>query len=427
MITLAIAIGGFVVLMLLGVPIFAAIGLTTVALFFVDGLPLMLLAQIMVDRVASPGLLPVPFFVIAAMVMLRGGIANVLVDTAEAWLGGARGGAAYVCVAAAAFFATISGSSVATAVAMGTVLLPIMLERGYERHFSLGVIASAGTLGILIPPSIAMIIYGIVTDASVPRMFLAGFIPGIMQALLIAGFIAWYTTRHAYPRGPRMSGRQFLAANLRALPALTIPGVIFASIYGGIATVTEAAALSVAAALVVSLGFYRGFSWREVPAIFAEGIYSAAAVTFIVGSALIFGQWVIQTGIPQKMVAFVIGFDLKAWQFLLVANLVMLVLGMFFDGMVITLLVVPLILPILIALKIDLIHFAIILVINMEIGLLTPPFGMNLFTIQMISGAPINEVVRGVGPFILVMLVLLMIITFIPDIPLFLPRLVFGS
>ncbi len=423
---LPFALGGFIALMFLGVPLYAAIGMTAVGLFWMSDAPFITLAQIMVERVASPGLIPVPFFVITAVIMQRGGIANVLIAAAETWLGGLPGSAGLVCVAAAAFFATISGSSVATALAIGTVLLPIMMQRGYEKHFSIGVIASSGTLGILIPPSTAMIVYGLVTDASVPRMFLAGFIPGLLQALAIGSYILWYAKRKNYPKSPPLTRKEFWNANLRALPALLIPGVIFTSIYGGLATVTEAAALSVLAAILVSM-FYGQLRIRELPSIFAEGIVSAAAISFIVGGALMFGQWVIESGLPQQIVKVVIAMELKAWQFLLAANIVMLILGMFFDGMVITLLVVPLILPVLVALKIDLIHFAIILVINMEIGLLTPPFGLNLFTMKMIADAQIEEVIRGVLPFIAIMLALLMLITYVPEISLFLPNLVFGK
>ncbi len=423
---LVFALIGFVIIMLLGVPLFAAIGMTAVALFYVDDQPFVTLAQIMVERVASPGLIPVPFFVITAVIMQRGGIAQILIKAAESWVGQLPGSAGIVCVIAAAFFATISGSSVATALAIGTVILPIMMERGYERHFAIGVVSSSGTLGILIPPSTAMIVYGLVTDASVPRMFLAGFIPGLLQALFIGAYILWYARRHNYPKSPVLSRSEFLSANLNALPALLIPGVIFSSIYGGIATVTESAALSVLAAMAVSL-YYGKTRVRDLPSVFSEGIISAAAISFIVGGALMFGQWVLQSGMPQKIVREVIALDLKAWQFLLAANIVMLILGMFFDGMVITLVVVPLILPVLIALKIDLIHFAIILVINMEIGLLTPPFGLNLFTMKMISQAPIEEVVKGVLPFISIMFVLLMIITYVPEISLFLPNLILGK
>jgi C4-dicarboxylate transporter DctM subunit len=423
---LVFALVGFVIIMLLGVPLFAAIGMTAVALFYVDDQPFVTLAQIMVERVASPGLIPVPFFVITAVIMQRGGIAQILIKAAESWVGQLPGSAGIVCVIAAAFFATISGSSVATALAIGTVILPIMMERGYERHFAIGVVSSSGTLGILIPPSTAMIVYGLVTDASVPRMFLAGFIPGLLQALFIGAYILWYARRHNYPKSPVLSRSEFLSANLNALPALLIPGVIFSSIYGGIATVTESAALSVLAAMAVSL-YYGKTRVRDLASVFSEGIISAAAISFIVGGALMFGQWVLQSGMPQKIVREVIALDLKAWQFLLAANIVMLILGMFFDGMVITLVVVPLILPVLIALKIDLIHFAIILVINMEIGLLTPPFGLNLFTMKMISQAPIEEVVKGVLPFISIMFVLLMIITYVPEISLFLPNLILGK
>ncbi|MFV0296971.1 MAG: TRAP transporter large permease [Hyphomicrobiaceae bacterium] len=424
---LALGILAFILLMIVGTPLFAAIGGVAVALFITSGVVPVTLAEIMVERVISPGLIPVPFFMTAAVIMHRGGIARRLIEAAEALIGGLKGSSALVCVVATALFAAISGSSVATALAIGTILLPIMQQRGYPEGFSIGLVATSGTLGILIPPSTAMIIYGLVSETSIPRIFLAGVVPGLLQATLLA-LVALYFIRgmpiEAEPRPPRADLLRKLAS---ALPALSIPGVIFVSIYGGFATVTEASALSVVAAIVVSLFCYRSITLRQIPDLMAEGIIAAAAISFIVGGALMFGQWAIHETLPQRIVAAVSQWELSGWQFLLIANVMMLILGMFFDALVITLVVVPLILPLLRAFEIDLVHFAIILIINMEIALLTPPFGLNLFTMKLISGASVSTVIRGVAPFLMAMVALLLLVTYLPAISLFLPDVAFGA
>ena len=425
------AIAGAVILLLIllaaGVPVFAALGGLAAALLLADGAPPVAIAQYAADKLNSGSLIAIPFFVLAAALMERGNVAATLIAAAEAWLGGARGGLALVCVAATTVFAAVSGSSVATALAMGAALIPVMLARGYPRPFALGVIGGSGTLGILIPPSLILILYGIVAEQSIPRLFLAGVVPGILQAGIFAAFVVWRARRDDLPAAPPKPAREAVKATLRALPALAIPTVVFAGIYGGLATVAEAAALAAALALIVGKFAYRGFRWREVPAITAAAMRQAAAVILIVAGAVLFAHWLTETGAPQRLVTAVVAADLAAWQFLLTINAAMLLLGMVLEGVSIILIAAPLLLPALIKLGVDPVHYAIILVINIELAMLTPPVGLNLYVLAGAARAPLYEAARGALPFVLLLLALLLVVTFFPAISLALPNAVFGG
>src|SRR6202046_3016211 len=244
-----------------GMPIFLVLGTSAAILYFVSGQPMIGLAQNMIDQLNSTTLMALPLFVMAAAFMRRGGVAKALVDLGIAWLGPIKGSLGLVAVVSCALFAAISGSSVATALAMGTILLPAMLERGYPRSFALGVLGASGTIGVVIPPSLALILYGIVPEQSVPRLFLAGILPGLLQAGAFFLWVLYYARRKNFPAEPAMPMRHRLRVTAHALPALAVPLVVMVGIYGGIVTVTEAAALSAVVSLIVSLAFYRGFHW----------------------------------------------------------------------------------------------------------------------------------------------------------------------
>jgi len=417
----------FFSLLAIGMPIFLVLGVLSLILFWHEGQPLIGFSQLFIDHLNSETLVAIPFFVMAATFMQRGGIAKALVDFAYAWVGGMRGGLALVCVVATTIFAAISGSSVATAMAMGTLLVPAMLEKNYERHFALGVVGASGTLGILIPPSLAMIVYAIIAEESVPRLFLAGVIPGLLQALLFIIWIMIYTKVKNYPKGDRISWDEFWRVNIHAIPALMLPVIILGGIYSGIVTVSEAAGMAALTAIVISVTVYRGCTLGEVLGIIAESVKLTAAIVFIILGALAFGHWITSSGIAEKLVNFVTTNKLEAWQFLLLINILMLLLGMFLEVFAVILIVVPLVLPLLGPLGISPIHFAIVMTINMELALLTPPIGLNLYVLSSISKAPIDHVVKGVWPFIVIMLGLLMLITYVPEISLFLPELVYGK
>ena len=420
-------LSAFFALLVAGLPIFLVLGVLSMVLFWHDGKPMIALPQLFVDHLKSETLVAIPFFVIAATFMQRGGIAKALVDVAYAWVGGLRGGLALVCVIATVIFAAISGSSVATAMAMGTLLVPTMLAKGYERHFAVGVVGASGTLGILIPPSLAMIIFAVIAEESVPRLFLAGVLPGLLQASLFAVWIFWYTHRKQYPKGERMPPTEFWRVNRAALPALLLPAIILGGIYSGIVTVTEAAGIAALVSVLVSLIFYKGCRPVEVFGILAEAIKLTSIIFFIILGALAFGYWITSAGIADALVQFVVAHNLKSWQFLLLINVIMLGLGMFLEVIAVILIVVPLVLPLLATFDISPIQFAMIVTINMEIALLTPPVGLNLYVLSSISDTPIETVTRGVLPFIALMLILLGLVTFIPEISLFLPDFVYGN
>ena len=422
----ALFVGSFGGLLALGFPIYMVLGLTALLLFWVSGQPPIAVAQKIVDELNSQTLLAVPFFVVAATLMERGGIARALIEAASTWVGRVRGGLGLVCVVACMIFAAMCGSSVATAMAMGTVLVPAMLRLKYDRHFAAGVVGASGTLGILIPPSLAMVVYGVIADESVPRLFLAGVVPGIMQGALIAAWVLFYSYRRGYPKDTASLPGEFWRKNLRALPALSIPLIVLGGIYGGAATVTEAAALSAIVAIIISVFIYRETKPRDLLAVLAEAMRNSAAIMIIIATALVFGHWITESGLAPWLIATLKGWNLEAWHFLLIINVILLMMGMFLEVFSVLLIAMPVIVPLLKPLGIDPVHFGIVVTINMELALLTPPVGMNLFVLSTITRAPLAEVIRGTTPFIILMLFLLILITYVPAISLWLPRLVLG-
>ena len=410
-----------------GMPIFLVLGACAAVLYYVSGEPLIGVAQVIIDHLNSSTLMALPLFVMAAAFMRHGGVAKALVSVASAWLGDIRGSLGLVTVVACTLFAAICGSSVATALAMGTILLPAMIEKGYPRSFALGVIGASGTIGIVIPPSLALILYGIVAEQSVPRLFLAGILPGLLQAAAFFTWVWYDARRRNFPKDDWLPWAERLRVTGHALPALSVPVVVLVGIYGGIVTVTEAAALAAVVALLVSLIFYRGFHWTRTLWVIADAMRSAGTIMLIVASALAFGHWMTGSGIPAKLVTFTLEHHFATWQFLLAINVLLLVLGCFLEVTATLLLVLPILAPALVPLGVDPVHFSIIFTHNMEIGLVHPPVGLNLFVLSTISSAPVGEVIRGIFPFLLLLLIVLGIITYVPIMTLWLPTAVYGG
>jgi len=424
------AIAGFLLLFIgllaAGMPIFLVLGACAAILYFVSGQPIIGLAQNMIDQLNSTTLMALPLFVMAATFMRRGGVAQALVDASAAWLGGIKGSLGLVAVVSCALFAAISGSSVATALAMGTILAPVMIERGYPRSFVLGVLGASGTIGVVIPPSLALILYGIVTEQSVPRLFLAGILPGLLQAGAFFLWVLYYARRKDFPAERTMPMRDRLRVSLRALPAMLVPTVVMVGIYGGIVTITEAAALAAVTALLASVVVYRGFAWARTLEVVAEGLASAGVIMLIIATALVFGHWMTGSGVPARFVDFTAHQGLATWEFLLMINIVLLIIGCFLEVVGTLLLVMPILAPVLIPLGVNPVHFGIIFTHNMEVGLVHPPVGLNLYVLSTISDAPIGEVIRGILPFLVVLLIVLGLITYVPIMTLWLPNLIFG-
>lgn len=421
-----IAIIALVLLLAIGIPIYLVLMGTATMLLLNDGKSIAGLGQHVIDHLNSPILISVPFFLLAAVLMRGGGLAKVLFGAARAWIGWMPGGLAIAGVAATAIFAAITGSSAATAMAMGTLLVPLMVERGYKPSFAMGLTAAAGTLGILIPPSLPMILIGIVAEESIPRLFLGGVIPGLLQALLFCIYIFFVADRVGGKAEPFPSRREFLSVNLRALPALAIPVVVLGGIYGGYVTLTEAAVLGSLTALIAVLFIYRTANIKDIFKLFTEAVDRTSVMILIIIGATLVSAWMIKSGIPQDFARSIVDSELKPWQFLLLVNAVLLIMGMFLEGVAIILIVLPVLIPVVRELGIDPTHFAVVMVTNIELALLSPPIGLNIFVMANVTGKPVAQVLKGTIPFFLIMLVLLILVTFIPELSTWLPNLVMG-
>lgn len=409
------------ILLLSGTAVFLALGVTATVQLIADGHALGGIAQALVDRLNSATLTAVPFFVTAATFMQRGGMAAALVGAAQAWVGSLRGGLALVVVMAAALFASVSGSSTATALALGTILLPAMAARGYPVRFNCGVIGASATLGILLPPSLALIIFGLVATVPIPKLFLAGLIPALLQAILFAIWIR--LSVHRMPlvaADPPIPLPERIRITLRALPALAVPTIALGGIYSGVVTLSEASALAAATAIVIcwSNGSARGLVTVEW---IGDAIKSATTILVVVGFAVLLGHWIILSGVPERLVGILREADVSALQFLLMMNIVMFVLGMFLDVISTILITLPMVLPLLGPLGIDPIHYAIVVIVNMELAALTPPVGLNIFVMVSVSRQSMVEVVRGLLPFVVLLLILLATVTLVPKLSLWLP------
>lgn len=415
------------VFLALGIPIYLVLMGVASALLLTEGRTVAGLGQHVLDHLQSPILISVPFFILSAVLMQGGGLARVLFDAALAWIGWIRGGLAIAGVAATAVFAAITGSSAATTMAMGTLLVPIMEEKGYRPSFAMGLTAAAGTLGILIPPSLPMILFGLIAEESIPRLFLGGVVPGLMQAGLFSIYIFCFANRVGGRAEPMVGACQFFRTNVYAFPAYLIPIVVLGGIYGGFVTLTEAAVLGVLCALIAVLFVYRTAKIWEIPKMLTEAVDRTSVIVLIIMGATLVSVWIIKSGVPQDFAVSIVESDLSAWQFLLIMNGCLLLLGMFLEGVAIILIVLPIVFVVVRELGIDMTHFAVVMVINIELALLSPPIGLNLFVMSNVTGRPVGEVLRGTIPFFLIMLVLLMMVTFMPALSTWLPNLVLGT
>lgn len=414
-------------LLAIGTPIYLVLTAVAGGLLLMDGMSLAGLGQHVLDHLNSPSLVSVPFFLLAAVLMRGGGVARALFDAALTWIGWLPGGLALAGIAATAIFAAINGSSVATAMAMGSLLVPMMIERGYKPGFAMGLTATAATLGILIPPSLPMILIGLIMEESIPRLFLAGVVPGLLQALLLAGYVLLRAKDAGGAAEPWPSRSVLIRNNVNALPAVSIPVVILGGLYGGFVTLTEAAVLGALVSLVVVLFVYRSVRLRQMAGMLTEAVDRTSVVVVIMIGATLLSAWIIKSGLPQSLAAVIAESGLQPWQFLLILNLVLFIMGMFLEGVAIILIVLPVIAPVVREMGISPEHFAVLMVINIEIALLSPPIGLNLFVMSSVTGRPVSEVLRGTLPFFGLMLLLLLLVTFIPEISTWLPSYVMDA
>jgi C4-dicarboxylate transporter DctM subunit len=412
--------------MALGMPVAISLGLSSLLtiLFFADD-SLASLSIKLYETSEHYTLLSIPFFILAGTMMSTGGVAKRMVRFAVAAVGHLRGGLAISSVLACTLFAAVSGSSPATVVAIGSIVIAGMVRSGYPKEFAAGVICNAGTLGILIPPSIVMVVYASVTEVSVGRMFMAGIIPGILLGFMLALAVWWRAGKLTLTRTTRASAGEVLRAFKDSVWGLALLVIIMGGIYGGVFTPTEAAAVAAVYATLVAVLVYRDIGVRQLPEVFMESGKTTVMLMFIVANALLFAHVLTTERIPQTIAEHIVAAGMAPWMFLMVVNLILLVAGNFMEPTGIILILAPILFPIATHLGIDPIHLGIIIVVNMEIGMITPPVGLNLFVTSGITGMSLVQVTRAALPWLAVLLLFLMMITYIPQISLWLPDMLY--
>ncbi len=406
------------VLLVMGVPIFAVLMAATLGGILLSTNPVQAIHSAMFGSLDIFPLLAVPLFILAGDIMSRGGIARRLIDLVLSVIGEVRGALGLATIAACEVFSVMSGSSVACVAAIGKSMIPSLRKNGYGHTFPVSLVTATGVIDIITPPSITMIIYGIVAQQSVPQLFLAGFPAGILIGIALAIYVVWYARRKNIPVTAPEERRGVRAAFRDAIWSLFAPVVIFGGIYGGLFTPTEAAGVACIYAIVISVFVHREITWRELWTITVDSAALSAQVLIIVSAAGAFAWLITTSGYPQQLVAFVGSLQLKTWMLLLAINVILLFVGSVLEPPAAILMLTPLLTPLVYAAGVDPIHFGIIVTVNLAIGMFMPPFGLNLFAANALFKTPLPELYRGVIPFLLIYLAMLMLITYVPAITL---------
>ncbi|WP_289036447.1 TRAP transporter large permease [uncultured Roseibium sp.] len=409
-------------LLLLRVPVAFALGGLGLALLVSGGFSPLMAPQAVLSTLDGFILLAVPLFLLMSNILLKGGVGKDLFAAVHAWVGHWPGGLAVATILSCAIFAAISGSSVATAATIGTVAIPEMIQRGYERKFVYGLLAAGGTLGILIPPSIPMIVYGFVTEQSVIALFLAGVGPGILLVIFFIMFSMVYARWFGgYTPEPPTGWTERKAATLRAAPSMLLAAIVIGAIYTGAATPTEAAAIGFAAALVITTLILRTLTWKGFRDAAFEAMATTVAILLIIAGAKVFGKAITLYRIPQDISMFIGQTIDSPFAFVIVVSIVLLFMGLVFEALSMVLIMTPVLLPAALAMGFDPIWFGVYMVILVECALITPPVGLNLYVIQSVSRASLGDVSRGVLPFLIIMLISVFLLYLLPDIALYIP------
>ncbi len=414
----------FFILLLLSVPVAVALGLSTfITAYFFEGYDSLVdLASNLFSQLDKYALMAIPMFILAGNLLSKGGSAKRIIEFAKAFVGHLPGGLPIAAILASIVFAAVSGSSPATVAAIGSIMFGAIQSAGYPKKYAIGTITTAGSLGILIPPSIVMIIYGVTADQSIGKLFMAGIIPGLLIGFMLMVVTYIGAKRLGFKRTKPASWKLRWEKFKESFWALMTIVIIIGGIYGGIFTPTEAAAVSAVWALFVSLFIYRDIKFKDLGNVFFESSKTSGMILFIIANASMFAYFLTLENIPQQLTDIVLQMHLNKYMFLVAVNILLLIAGNFMEPSSIIMITVPLLLPIAKTLNIDPIHFGVIITINMELGMLTPPVGLNLFVASGITGEPIKEVVKAVIPWFLTLLVGLLLITYIPQISLWLPN-----
>jgi C4-dicarboxylate transporter DctM subunit len=411
-------------LMLTGMPISIALGLTVLSfLFFFTNIPTEAVAMKLFTGIEKFEIMAIPFFILAGNFLTHGGVAKRMINFATSMVGHLYGGLALSGVIACALFAAVSGSSPATVVAIGSILLPAMVKAGFPKRFGAGVITTSGSLGILIPPSIPMVIYCVATNSSVGGMFMGGVVPGLMLATLL-GLVSWWIARkNDYPRMPKATWTQRGKAFRESVWGLLLIVIVLGGIYSGLFTPTEAAAMSAVYAFIVAVFVYRDITFKKIPKVLLDSASMSAMLLYIITNAVLFSFLMTHEQIPQIMADWILGHNLGVVAFLLVTNVLLLLAGNVMEPSSIILILAPILFPVAMKLGIDPIHFGVLITVNMEVGMCHPPVGLNLYVASGITKMGISELSVAVLPWLFAMIGFMLLITYVPIISLWLPRL----
>jgi len=410
----------------LGAPIAIAILAASIggAAFFAN-LPLVLVAQKLMTTIDSFPLMAIPFFILAGNLMEAGGISRRLVEFAKALVGGVQGGLAASCVLTCMIFASVSGSSVATTFAIGAIIIPAMIKHGYPKSFGASLQATSAELGVIIPPSIPLILYGVSAEVSIGELFVGGIGPGLLIGAALIAFVLVYCRIHGWGKDDHVGRLPILAATKEAAWALVMPVIIIGGIYQGVFTPTEASVVAVVYALVVGTVVYRAISWRDLIGVLRRSVIASTIIMFVIAAAGLFSFLITRAGVPAAISAWITTVVSDPAMFLLAVNVFLFLVGMFIETSAAIIVLAPILAPIAISYGVDPVHFGLIMVVNLALGMITPPFGVNLFAACQVAQVPLERIIKHLVPFVLVIVACLMIITYVPDLTLFFRNLAY--
>ena len=416
---------GFLLLFfILKVPIgFSLILSSAITLVLHANTPLQIVPQRLFTATDSFPYMAVPFFILAGNLMSQGGISQRLVKFANSLIGHLSGGLGMVSIAACMFFAAISGSSAATTAAIGGIMIPEMVQRKYDKSFSAAINAAGGTIGVIIPPSIPFVTYGVLTGASITTLFMAGFGPGILMGLALMSVVWIISKKRGYREAEKASFKEVIVSFKDSILALLMPIIVLGGIYGGYFTATEAAVVAVVYALIIGIFVYKNLNMKNLPKIFADSAVSTAGVLLLIAAASLFGWILTNNNIPNMIAQGILGISTNKIVILLLINLLLFIVGTFLDTVAALIILVPILYPIATALGVNAVHFGMILCVNLAVGMITPPFGACLFVACGVANIKLEQIVRSIIPFILALIVVILLVTFVEPISMFIPRL----
>jgi C4-dicarboxylate transporter DctM subunit len=416
--------GSFFLLMLIGVPIGLSIGFAALVVFLVSGIPLQMVPQTLLEGNNSFALVAVPFFVLAGDILARGGISERIVAFAEATLGRIRGGLSIVSVLASMFIAAISGSGAATTAAVGSALLPELKTKKYDVDFSAALIASAGTIGVVIPPSVPMVLYAVIAGESVAKLFMAGFIPGALMGGGLIAYALWIANKRGYPAGEKLPASEVSRRFVSALWGLMTPVIILGGIFTGVFTPSEAAAIAVDYTLLVAWLVYRSLDFRKFYELVVNAGVTSALIMFIIATAKLFGWGLAFYQIPEAIAKTMMNLaGNSTFMIYLMINVIILLAGMFMETASALIILTPIFLPAVIGIGGNLIHFGLLITIGLAIGMATPPVAIDIYVASAITGLSMEEVSKPILPMVLILVAVLLLCTYVPSLVLMLPRL----